>query len=245
MRRSLLLVAALAIAGCSTVASGEDSPTVAAPDHLSISSTTATPTTTTVPPTTTTTLPPAPPPRRVTEQAWTPFATVGGVMLHHPSARIEHVGFHQSNHDGAQQLDPMPTAVFPLTLETRDRETGSRTAVDVVADPMIELRSPVTGTVKRAGQYILYCEHRDNFVVIEPDSHPGWEVKMLHFEGLRVAKGERVVAGETVIGRNPRQLPFESQVDEARSADPAWPHVHIEVVDPTIKDRPSPDGGCS
>lgn len=47
----------------------------------------------------------------------------------------------------------------------------------------------------------------------------------------------------TVVAPGPTQLPFESQVDEV-TADPAWPHVHIEVVDPTIKDRPTPGGGC-
>jgi hypothetical protein len=59
-----------------------------------------------------------------------------------------------------------------------------------------------------------------------------------------VAAGDHVVAGETVIATRPHVLPFESQVDEQRTADPAWPHVHIEAVDPTVPDRPSPGGGC-
>ena len=58
-----------------------------------------------------------------------------------------------------------------------------------------------------------------------------------------MSKGERVTAGETVLAPGPTQLPFESQVDELRTVDPAWPHVHIEVVDPSIPDRPTP-GGC-
>ena len=28
--------------------------------------------------------------------------------------------------------------------------------------------------VKRAGHYVLYCKYTDDYVVIEPDSHPGW-----------------------------------------------------------------------
>jgi hypothetical protein len=186
---------------------------------------------------------PSSPPRVVAEQAWVPFATAGGVTLHHPSARVERVGFHESNHDGARQLDPLPTAVAPVTLETRERPTGSRTAADVVADPGEEIRSPVTGRVKRAGGYVLYCDSSDNFVVVEPDAHPGWEVKILHIDGLRVRAGDPVVAGETILAPRPRRLGFESQVDEISSVDP-WPHVHIEVVDPSIPDRPSPGGGC-
>ena len=190
--------------------------------------------------TTTTTAPP-PPPRAVTEQAWTPFATVGGVMLTHPSSRVERIGLHQSNHDGAQQLTVLPSAVAPVTLEDRERDTGGRGAADVVVHPETEIRSPVTGRVKRAGTYVLYCRHSDDYVVVEPDGHPGWEVKILHIDGVRVRAGNRVVAGQTVLAPRPTQLPFQSQVDEVRTVEPAWPHVHIEVVDPTIRDRPSPN----
>ncbi|HEX2053821.1 MAG TPA: hypothetical protein VHJ78_08875 [Actinomycetota bacterium] len=166
------------------------------------------------------------------------------LTLHHPAARIEHVGFHESNHDGARQMEPLRTAVRPFQMESRERGTASRTAADIVADPRGEIRSPVTGTVKRGGSYILYCDTRDHYVVIEPDDRPGWEVKVLHMNDLKVRKGQRVTAGVTVLASRPHQLPFESQVDESRTTDVAWPHIHVEVVDPSIPDRPSPGGGC-
>jgi biotin carboxyl carrier protein len=197
------------------------------------------------PPTTTIPEPPPPPPRAVVEEAYTPFATVGGIVLVHPAARVERIGFHQANHDGARNLEPLPTAAAPATMEVRQRLTDPRTAADVVVDPEAEIRSPVTGTVKWAGTYVLYCKHSDDYVVIEPDSRPGWEVKVLHIDGVQVRSGQRVVAGETVIAPRATQLPFESQVDKFRTADPAWPHVHIEVVDPSIPDIPSPGGGCT
>ncbi len=189
-------------------------------------------------PTTTTTKAP----RAVTEEAWTPFATVGGLTLTHPSSRVERVAFHQSTHDGAQQLTALPSAVAPLTLEDRERDTGAQGAADVVVDPTREIRSPVTGRVKRAGGYVLYCDHSDDFVVIAPDGRPEWEVKILHIDGVMVRAGNRVVAGQTVLAPRPTQLPFESQVDKVRTADPAWPHVHIEVVDPSVRDRPTGPG---
>jgi len=193
---------------------------------------------------TTTTAPP-PPPRAVTEGAWTPFATVGGVTLTHPASKVERVAFHQSNNDGARQLTALPSAVAPITLEDRERDTGAQGAVDIVVDPSAEIRAPATGKVKRAGTYVLYCKHSDDYVVIEPDDHPGWEVKILHIDGVRVRPGDRVVAGRTVLAPRATQLPFDSQVDEVRTASPAWPHVHIEVVDPAIPDRPTPGGGCT
>ena len=239
------LVLVATSAGCSRP---DDDGTVAlAPAPTSIATTTTVPptvppTTTTLPPTTTTTTAPPVPVRLVTEEPWTPFATVGGVTLLHPSHLVERVGFHESNNDGARDMEALPTAVNPVTLETRDRGTGAHTAADIVVDPDSEIRAPVTGTVKRAGTYVLYCDYSDDYVVIEPDDHPGWEVKVLHIDGEQVSKGEYVIAGETVLAPRPRQLQFESQVDEIRTIEPAWPHVHIEVVDPTIPDRPGE--GC-
>lgn len=182
--------------------------------------------------------------RSVTEQAFTPFATVGGVVLVHPSARVERVAFHEAAHDGARQLEPLPGIVNPVTMETRERNTGSRTAADIVTDSEYRIRSVVTGTVIRAGSYVLYCDYTDYFVVIEPDAHPGWEVKMLHMTGLAVSRGDRVVAGETLIAPGARSLAFESQVDELATGEGPWPHIHVEVVDPSIPNRPSPGEGC-
>lgn len=169
------------------------------------------------------------------------YATAGPVELHLPSRRVEMVGFHESNHDGARQQTPRDTATPKQVLASRHRQTGSHTSADVVADPDREVLAPVTGRVLRAGSYVLYCDYTDHYAVIEPDARPGWEVKMLHFRGLRVGAGDRVVAGLTVVGDGPRQLPFRSQVDDA--SDPRdWPHVHLEVVDPSIPDRPG--RGC-
>ncbi len=245
---SLLVAAAFALSACATAAGGgKTTRVVATPVPAPTRAVTATPATNPVPATAPLATPrrTATPQRRiVTEQAWTPYAAVGGVTLRHPSERVERVAFHQSNPEGARQLRPLRTAVKPTTLETRDRLTGSRTASDVVIDPAVEVRAPVTGRVKRAGTYVLYCDYSDDYVVIEPDTHPGWEVKVLHIDGVAVSAGTRVTAGRTVIAPRPTRLPFKSQVDK-RSASPAWPHVHIEVVDPSIPNKPSPGSGCN
>ena len=164
-------------------------------------------------------------------------------MLHHVADRIESIGFHESARDGAQPLTPLSTSVSWFTMDTRNRDTDPRGASDIVVEPDREIRAPVTGTVRRAGTYTLYCDHVDQYAVIEPDARPGWEVKVLHIDGLALTQGQRVVAGVTRLAARARVLPFPSQVEESTGLPP-WPHVHVEVVDPTLPDRPT-GPGCS
>lgn len=169
--------------------------------------------------------------------------TWDGIEVRLPSTRTEMVGLHQSNHDGARELTPVTEPPVPVTvLESRDRGTTLRGAADIVVHPETELWAPVTGTVKRAGTYTLYCDNLDDFLVIEPDGRPGIEVKLLHIDGVQVAAGDRVVAGETVVAPRPTPLPFRSQVDDVSGPDD-WPHVHLEVVDTSIPDRPNENSG--
>ncbi len=172
-----------------------------------------------------------------------PFASFDDVVLLAPSIAVERIGYHQSTNDAARPLDPIQTPIPSTTLASRNRDTAARGAADVAVNPLLPITSPVTGTVLRAGGYTLYCNYRDDFVVIEPDSHPGWEVKILHITGVAVRKGDRVEAGLTVLAPNAHVLPFSSQIDDL-TANPSWPHVHIEIVDPSIPDRPSTGGGC-
>lgn len=256
-----LLAGALLAAGCGGAGASTDDAsgitrasltTTSSTTSSTTTSTTAAPTTTTTAaaPTTTaapTTAPPTTarphPARRVYEQAWVPYATAGPVTLHHPSDRVEAVGFHQSGHDGAQRQTATPTTARWFVQENRDRDTDPQGAADIVVEPDREIRSPVTGTVLRAGTYTLYCDKVDQYAVIEPDARPGWEVKVLHVEGLALTKGQRVEAGVTRLAARSRVLPFASTVEDD-TAVPAWPHVHIEVVDPSIPDRPT-GPGCS
>jgi hypothetical protein len=180
-------------------------------------------------------------PRGVTLTGYSPYATVGPVTLSAPGHVVEVIGFHQSNHDGAQAQSASPGAPRHLLLPSRSRGTHPQSAADVVVDPAREVRAPVSGTVRRAGNYQLYCKHPDQFLVVEPDSRPGYEVKVLHVEGLSVAVGQRVEAGVTVVASHARTFPFRSQVDDHTGA-PHWPHVHLEVVDTAIPDRPSGPG---
>ncbi len=257
-RRVLLLGVALAVTAAACGGAGaatDDSPTLERADvATSTTTSTSTTTTTTVPTTTTTapttTAPPAPtsttrphPGRLLYEQAWVPYAVAGPVTLHHPSDHVEAIGFHQSGHDGAQHQSSVPGSARWFVQEDRGRDTDPQGAADIVVEPDREIRAPVTGTVIRAGTYTLYCDKVDQYAVIEPDARPGWEVKVFHVEGLALSSGQRVEAGVTRLAARARVLPFASTVNDD-TALPAWPHVHVEVVDPSVPDRPT-GPGCS
>jgi hypothetical protein len=66
-------------------------------------------------------------------------------------------------------------------------------------------------------------------------------VKVLHVEGLALWVGEHVEAGVTRLAAQARILPFPSKVEDD-TGEPAWPHVHVEVVDPSVPDRPTGPG---
>jgi hypothetical protein len=255
-RPVVLLVVALVIAcagGAYVAAADHDDAAVATTTSTSTSTSTSTTlgtTTSTAPSTTATTSSTSGPttsstrphpPRVVTEQAWAAYATVGGLELRLPSDHVEAIGFHESADDGAQEQQPIEGVVRWFTQESRDRDTKDRGAADIVVEPNREVRVPVTGTVKRAGTYTLYCDTVDEYAVIEPDAHPGWEVKVLHIQGLALSKGQRVEAGVTRLAARAHVLPFPSTVEDDTGLPP-WPHVHVEVVDPSIPDRPTGPG---
>lgn len=208
--------------------------TVTAPPATAAPTTTAKPTTTT-----------RPRPRVVSDTGFAPFLHTEGLVLTYPTQFVERVGLHESNRAGARTLGVLPTAGDVIDLPSRSRNTNARTAADVLSEPSGAVRAPVSGKVLRAGTYTLYCKYTDSFLVIQPDGRPGWEVKLLHISGLTIAAGDRVEAGVTQVATNPTRLPFKSQVEDY-SASPVWPHVHIEVVDPSIKNPPGVGGsGCS
>jgi hypothetical protein len=206
---------------------------------------------TTIPAPTTTTVPPLPQAavgadgRSVLDTRFRPFLSAGGLILDYPTPFVERVGFHESTLAGARDLDVLASAGETLVMPSRSRLTPANTAADVLSDPNAEVRAPVTGQVRYGGTYVLYCKYTDSFLIIVPDAHPTWQVKLLHISGLTVRIGQRVEAGVTQVAAHPTRLPFASQVEDY-STKPVWPHVHVEVDDPSIKNPPGVGGnGCN
>lgn len=181
--------------------------------------------------------------RSVTEVGYRPLGRAASVGLSLPVALIEMIGFHEASHPGAQAINAAGTGVEMITLASRSRGTAERSAADIVVPPGEPVVAPATGTIVAANPYILYCQHDDRLVYIEPDGLPGWQVRVFHVVGEGPPVGTRVIAGVTPIATGARLLPFESQVDEF-TGEPSWPHVHVEVVDTTVPDTRPPGPGC-
>lgn len=174
----------------------------------------------------------------------------GAVELIVPSAYALLVGFHEA---GAEALDldvvaPVTAdhaaagegsdataaddAVTVIVLPGRRRGTDPTTAMDVVVPQGRPIVAPVDGRVLRVEDYLLYGRHEDVRVVIEPAADPGVVAVVLHLEDVRVAPGDDLRAGETVIAGSARVLPEASQIDRytRRSVrEEAPPHVHVEI----------------
>jgi hypothetical protein len=92
----------------------------------------------------------------------------------------------------------------------------------------------VDGVVTEVRPYLLYGQHPDTRVEIRPDDAPHLRVVLIHVDGVQVAAGDRLTAGETVLAGSANRFPFSSHVD--RYLERGWPHVHLEVVDPDARD---------
>jgi biotin carboxyl carrier protein len=111
-------------------------------------------------------------------------------------------------------------------LASRHRAGAATSAVDISMVHGEEVVSPVTGTVTAVSPYSLYGRTPDVIIEIVPEDRPDQVVRAMHVEGVDVAVGDRVEAGETTLAASARQLPFASQIDRFAGRHP---HLHLEV----------------
>lgn len=171
------------------------------------------------------------------------LATAGGVEIHTPAEHLRTIGFHQSGAGSAVPLEPRgapftnrnlprytppPPTAGPdyAILGHRRRATGPTTAVDLAVPHNHTLYSPVSGTVVSVRPYLLYGRYPDLVATVVPDARPDLRVVLYHMNGILVAPGHRLVAGETPLARTAMPFPFRSQIDEFSGPGP---HLHLEV----------------
>jgi hypothetical protein len=178
------------------------------------------------------------------------FAVAGGVPLRMPDARPVALAYHEASMPRRVVLRPLgscavcrnrgkyrPPQVGPselkyMVMDSRGRPAPATSAVDVVLHRTDRVLSPVTGRVWKVRKYRLYGRYRDVRVAILPEGRRDRMVIVIHLRDVRVRRGQRVVASQTVLGQA-RRFPFLSQVD--RYVRGRFPHVHIEVKRPPAR----------
>jgi hypothetical protein len=179
-----------------------------------------------------------------------------GIVLFEPTRGLVGVGFHESlfrtaralrphgrlrlNDNRAKFRPPAESTDGPryVVMGTRRRPTPATSSADLVVGSRSAVLSPVNGYVVRVRRYLLYCRSPDWQVVIRPDGRPDAVVMVLHITNIPVARGDRVVAGVTRIGRS--WLNDGPGAQENEYFPDGYPHVHIEIVH--AKSAPIP--GC-
>lgn len=186
-----------------------------------------------------------------------PFAAVDGATFSLPSTDVLVVGYHEASLPGALAMDPIGTGLSNANttritlppdraegaeyhvMSSRGRVLPPTSAVDVVMRDDDPVLAPVDGVVTEVRPYRLYGTHPDTRVEIRPAEAPHLRLVMIHVDDVRVAVGERVTTGATVIAGTANRFPFASHVD--RYLDRRWPHVHMEVKD--ASEARAADGG--
>jgi hypothetical protein len=174
------------------------------------------------------------------------FATIDALTLHLPASEVVLVGFHEASSRDAQAFAPVgrledhqnttkfdPPADAPegppyVVLSSRGRPFPATSAIDVLMEVDEPVRSPVTGTVTDVRSYHLYGRYADQRIELAPADAPEQRIVMIHLDGVGVAIGDEVVAGETVVAGSARLFPFGSHIDRYTEPD-RHPHVHYEI----------------
>ncbi len=178
------------------------------------------------------------------------LARVGDLEVVLPSPDVLLVGYHEASRPGALALHPVGNGLsnhnttritLPAdedggadyhVMSSRGRVLPPTSAVDIVMRDDDPVRAPVDGVVTEVRPYLLYGQHDDTRIEIRPDDAPHLRVVLIHVDGVQVAAGDRLRAGDTVLAASANRFPFASHVD--RYLDQRWPHVHLEVKDPSI-----------
>lgn len=167
-----------------------------------------------------------------------------GLEILTPSAAPLLVGFHEASTPHAIELEPAgrllvdrnPRARRPpdepggpvyAVLPSRGRGFPSTSSIDVAVPDGEPVLAPVSGTVVWIEPYRLYGRHDDVRIEIVADAAPELRIVLIHLEDVRVAVGDRVLAGQSVLAGSGRRFPFRSQIDE--EVRRAVAHVHLEV----------------
>ncbi|PKQ30386.1 MAG: hypothetical protein CVT60_00540 [Actinobacteria bacterium HGW-Actinobacteria-10] len=115
-----------------------------------------------------------------------------------------------------------------LRMWRSNRSGAPNTAADVGAAPGTPVFAPVTGEVIQVKSYLLYNEHQDYEIHIQPTGWPGVDVVLIHVDKPVVEPGDRVIGGCTQLAVI-RKLSDRVTHQISEYTRDGGDHVHIQL----------------
>jgi hypothetical protein len=112
-------------------------------------------------------------------------------------------------------------------------DNAATTSVLIGAQPDTAVTSPVSGVVVRVREYLLFGKYDDVQIDIRPEELGGTIVTMLFINNPAVTIGQRVDAGDTLIG-TVRQCPEEVGKILSDYTHDSGSHVYLQVSEEPI-----------
>jgi hypothetical protein len=187
-------------------------------------------------------------------------ATYAELNIHSPILipHITEIEYHQASYDWALQLNPLLTIVDAETvaeaggthhIPASEQPVGDQpmigeavstwrldsvglelSSIDVGALAGTVVYAPVTGTIVKIRDYDLYGQIPDYEIHIQVDSHPEWDIVVLHTDNLLVKEGDPVIGGVTPIAhvRNIGEV-IDNNLSNFTAGDDPGNHAHVQV----------------
>jgi murein DD-endopeptidase MepM/ murein hydrolase activator NlpD len=113
-------------------------------------------------------------------------------------------------------------------------DTAPTSSVLVGAQPDTPVTSPINGVVVRVREYLLFGKYDDVQIDIRPEELGGTIVTLLFINNPAVTIGQRVDAGDTLLG-TVRQCPEEVGKILAEYTHDSGSHVYLQVSEEPIR----------
>lgn len=163
-------------------------------------------------------------------------------------SQLTAIGFHEAFNPQSVSLKPKGTEInakdlsktklikikkstkgLIYSLMWRGARAGPlNSSVDIGSKPGTINHSPVSGRVFQVKKYSLYGRYPDNEVHILPEGYNDRHLVIIHIRDLQVKTGNKLVAGQTPIGRTQKFSAYFRQQLSDYSKD-AGDHVHFQV----------------
>ena len=183
------------------------------------------------------------------------FARVGDVELLLPSRDAGTVGFAEAGRGTARPLTPRGGLVENanegkfapgddtagpdyVVLPSRGEPWPATSSAAVVLPRRARVHAPVSGQVSEVARYPMADGAQDVRIRIVPDDDTDVAVELRHLTDAQVAPGDRVDAGQTVVGVV-RSVALPHPVDALVADDEA--HLRVEVRPARTPGAPDPN----